>query len=669
MVARSALEVLETRRLLSSVVVFDDPNYVDTGDTSESESDNIQASLVALGHTVTTFTGVSDADFSAALTGKDVLLFPEQEINLLAPDLSPEAITVIRDFVANGGGLIANGFAGDTPGLLNTLFGYSLLEDFGFPTTRNSDAAATAFAGGPADLPFNDGTSCLINTSLPDDAFIIYDNGYGSTVAEMYFGDGKIVFLGWDWYLSDPPNAGEQDSGWQQVLGESVQEVSTPNGQPGQPHADAGGPYDSVSEGSAASVPLDGSGSTDPDLSAVLTYEWDLDQDGVFGETGTDAARGDEVGATPTLSLSANDTADGPATLGLLLKVTDDTNKVSYAASAIHVTNENPSADVTGPSTGTPGTDVEFTLTATDPSPVDQISGFGFEIDWGDGTFDTFFGDGAGTVASHRFLTSGAVTVSVVPFDKDGGAGDAATTQITIAPAGLGVDPCDESKTAVIIAGTSGADVIKVTKKTNASAFQVSVNGVAAGSFSPTGHIVVYGNDGRDTIQVASNITTAAMIYGGTGNDNLAGGAGNDEILGQDGNDVLDGGAGRDLLIGGFDADNISGGSGSDDDILIAGISQYEFDTFGRCQIMDEWTRTDQKYDQRVGHLLAGGGLNDGVLLFGGIGAPVADDSAVDVLNGGGGRDWFFAHLTAGTKDKISGFARDEFKEEIVSPF
>src|SRR5262249_12242130 len=58
------------------------------------------------------------------------------------------------------------------------------------------------------------------------------------------------------------------------------------------PVADAGGPY-SVSEG--GSVQLDGSKSshTNPNPQP-LTYLWDLDGDGVFGETGGSATRGSE---------------------------------------------------------------------------------------------------------------------------------------------------------------------------------------------------------------------------------------------------------------------------------------------------------------------------------------------------------------------------------------
>ena len=76
------------------------------------------------------------------------------------------------------------------------------------------------------------------------------------------------------------------------------------------PTANAGGPY-SVNEGGG--VELDGAGRTDPEqLSATLTYEWDLDGDTIFGETGASAVRGDEVGITPAFSAAG---LDGPNTV------------------------------------------------------------------------------------------------------------------------------------------------------------------------------------------------------------------------------------------------------------------------------------------------------------------------------------------------------------------
>ena len=66
------------------------------------------------------------------------------------------------------------------------------------------------------------------------------------------------------------------------------------------PTADAGGPY-SVEEG--GTITLDASGTTDPSQDpSTLTYLWDLNGDGIFGETGSAAANGDEVGLHPTFS-------------------------------------------------------------------------------------------------------------------------------------------------------------------------------------------------------------------------------------------------------------------------------------------------------------------------------------------------------------------------------
>ena len=75
------------------------------------------------------------------------------------------------------------------------------------------------------------------------------------------------------------------------------------------PVVDAGGPYTVPFGGS---IVLAGS-ATDPNGSGTIAkIEWDLDGDGVFGETGsTSAPNGDEVGRTPTFlaaGLSANST-------------------------------------------------------------------------------------------------------------------------------------------------------------------------------------------------------------------------------------------------------------------------------------------------------------------------------------------------------------------------
>ena len=86
------------------------------------------------------------------------------------------------------------------------------------------------------------------------------------------------------------------------------------------PVADAGGTYRVAVHDS---VRLDASGTYDaeqPD-NRTLTYDWDLDGDGVYGETGAGAERGDEVGMTPTFDAAGLGIG---SFVTVSLRVTDD---------------------------------------------------------------------------------------------------------------------------------------------------------------------------------------------------------------------------------------------------------------------------------------------------------------------------------------------------------
>jgi Ca2+-binding RTX toxin-like protein len=210
----------------ATVAVFDDPAYVDSANDSGAESDNIQASIAAKGHTVRAFTGITATDFSFALAGAKALVIPDQEISALAPDLSGDAVHIIRSYVASGGGLILSDNTGaNVASLLDRVFGISVTQGQGpGTTTKQAAAAGTNFASGPGSLPENNGTDFL--TGLPAGAASIYANGANSSVVAFTFGNGEIVFLGWDWFNSDPPNVGAQNGGWQNVLGRALTEVA-----------------------------------------------------------------------------------------------------------------------------------------------------------------------------------------------------------------------------------------------------------------------------------------------------------------------------------------------------------------------------------------------------------------------------------------------------------
>jgi WD40 repeat protein len=224
------MELLEQRQLLAVVTVFDNSSYVDTAGTIDSESDNVQAALSSLGHTVSTFTGITEAEINSALADKDVLLIPELEHGDLNADLSPGAKTAIADFVSGGGGLVIHGESGGhDESFLNGVFGLSLVQGASDPLGAGSltpAAAGTQFVGGPSSIPNNSGTYTVTTASLPVSAKSIYRVGSDSSVALIPSGSGQIAFLAFDWQDGAP--LGSQDGGWVDVLNRAVEEVATP---------------------------------------------------------------------------------------------------------------------------------------------------------------------------------------------------------------------------------------------------------------------------------------------------------------------------------------------------------------------------------------------------------------------------------------------------------
>jgi Ca2+-binding RTX toxin-like protein len=217
------------------------------------------------------------------------------------------------------------------------------------------------------------------------------------------------------------------------------------------------------------------------------------------------------------------------------------------------------------------------------------------------------------------------------------------STDVTFNKIYVSTDPSNPAQLALFVAGGSGNDNILVQPGKTAAYLDVVMNKVDLGQFAITssagtiGRIIIYGNDGNDTITVNPNITIDVAIYGGAGNDTITAGGGSAYIDGGIGNDVITGGAGRSVLVGGLGKDTLTGGGA--DDILIGGSYEYSNDLDSVFGVMAIWKDTTQSYAQRLSALRAGGPL----ALFEMDNNSILSDGAVDALFGNGGQDWFWA--------------------------
>ena len=307
---------------------------------------------------------------------------------------------------------------------------------------------------------------------------------------------------------------------------------------------------------------------------------------------------------------------------------------------------------------------------------------------------------------SYNLVTNPVMPVKVLYHDEVRVA-DATATYADVAP-GV-VAPPPPIDTTLTISGTTGADTIRVTQ--SGPTLTVTRNGVVS-TLGTAGKnkLVINGLEGDDTILLSPSVTINASLNGGAGRDRLRGGAGRDEflggagidtadysdsvvpvsvsiddaandgpagqgenvfadvenvfggaaadtlagnagsnlLLGNAGDDTVRGGGGRDVLIGGAGADRLSGEA--DEDLLIASRLTYD-NSFPYLQTLRyEWQYAGRTYADRIARLRAG------VLGVRITATTAPNDSAVDTLAGGTGRDWFVAH--AG--DLVSDKATDE---------
>jgi uncharacterized delta-60 repeat protein len=252
------------------------------------------------------------------------------------------------------------------------------------------------------------------------------------------------------------------------------------------PVAIAGGPY-TVQEGS--SIILDGSSSSDPYTpTSALTYAWDLNSNGIYGETGAAATNGNEVGMNPTFVTGQ---LDGPTTVTIHLRVTNAEGLTSTNSTTIQIQAAPPTVDAGSNQTVHEGDTVNLSGTFTDPGAADTFSqswtvtdASGHVVASGSGAMLSFVPSDDGTY-------TGAYTVS----DTDGGGTSTGTVTITALPVAptvnAGTNQTVNEGDLVFLSGTftdpSSTDAFSQTwVVTDGSGQRVASGPGASLSFTPT---------------------------------------------------------------------------------------------------------------------------------------------------------------------------------------
>ena len=181
----------------------------------------------------------------------------------------------------------------------------------------------------------------------------------------------------------------------------------TPSNSP--PTASAGGPY-AVDEG--GSVGLSGTGS-DPD-GDLLTYAWDLDNNGSF----------ETAGQNVTFSAAGR---DGPGSQTVVLRVCDDESACATSPTTVTINNVPPTiGSVTNSGPVAEGSPATITVNAGDPAGVLDPLSYEFDCD-DDSVYE--IGPQSGNTAQCTYPDGpSSHTVNVRVTDGDSGAATGATT-------------------------------------------------------------------------------------------------------------------------------------------------------------------------------------------------------------------------------------------------
>jgi hypothetical protein len=350
-----------------------------------------------------------------------------------------------------------------------------------------------------------------------------------------------------------------------------------------------------------------------------------------------------------------------PGSYTVLASFLGSTDYISGQAIA-PFTIKTPTTSITGPTIGVPGQPLTYTFAVKGPT-----QGIVFTINYGDGTALTTSAGGPSITLDHLYHTTNTFTIQVTAKDSNGVVSQLATQSVKISTVAMESDPSGGTALAVGGNAAGGDSILLSAANTSGTAVSVTLDKTVLGTFTPTGHILIYGQGGKDTITVKPDVVgktsyylqVPAMLYGeGSGGDHIsaAGSAANNVLTGHGANEVLTGGQGRDLLIAGTGAATLNAGAGAD--ILIGGSTNYDIGSSSGMTydkqlaavdaIMAEWGSAASS-TTRVHALVVDGYLNGSTVHDNSAsGKPVADQLLGNALV----NDWFFAGVNDAVKGK-----------------
>ncbi|WP_343805532.1 DUF4347 domain-containing protein, partial [Marinobacterium maritimum] len=222
--------VFEPDNSSTQVSVFSYPNL--NGSDSSPGNSNENANLASIVQWVineggeytldTSIQNFTDADFADKLNASGFFFMTDMEQFTSSFDplsntyLPASAANAINNWVDAGGVIMMTGTAGtEDVEFLNRVFGWDLTSQTADSWSLNaSNAAGTPFEGGPASLDSPSATDA-IGAGTVDGFKAIYGTDTNATVAEIGFGAGRVLFLGYDFFDSGISGTGFTDTATQ----------------------------------------------------------------------------------------------------------------------------------------------------------------------------------------------------------------------------------------------------------------------------------------------------------------------------------------------------------------------------------------------------------------------------------------------------------------------